>query len=131
MASFYEVMINMTRYFSVLTILFCLIQFGCNSQKDISGQIMDEQGNPVEGATLILTVWDQKKDRVPTKIIETIRSGRNGEFGIDIGDENPETKLAMGVEKDGFKLVSMQFTPLLIQKNSEVFKNYRVMLEKK
>ena len=92
---------------------------------------MDEQGNPVEGATVKLIVWDQKKEQFPTKRIDTTQSGKNGGFGINIGGEKPETKLVLGVEKEGFKLVTMQFTQLLIQKNSEVFKNYRIMLEKK
>src|SRR5215213_11592552 len=113
----------MTRFFSVLLILFCLVRFACHSGKDINGQVVDAQGNPLEGAVIKLVVWDSKKDEFPTKIIETTQTGKNGVFGVNIGEENPETKLVMGVEKDGYKLLTLKFTPLLVQKNGEVFKN--------
>ena len=91
---------------------------------------MDSQNNPVEGATVKLAVWDTKKDNFPTKIIETTKTDRNGRFSVNIGGEKPETKLWLGIEREGFKITILRFTPLLIQKNSEVFKNYRVILEK-
>lgn len=121
----------MKGFFSALVILVCLLQFVCNYGKEIQGQVVDSQNNPIEGAVIKLMVWDQKKDASPTKSLDTTESGKNGGFGINIGEEKPETKLVLGVEKDGFKLTVMQFTPLLIQKNGEVFRNYKVMLEKK
>lgn len=122
----------MTKTLLIWSLLFCLTQIGCNfSGKAIQGQIVDTENNPVEGATIKLLVWDQKKDDVPTKTLETVTSGRNGQFEFDIEGEAPETKLVMDVEKEGFKLTIAKFTPLMIQKNADVFKNYKVILERK
>ncbi len=121
----------MIKILLIWSVLFCLTQISCNSGKAIQGQIVDTENNPIEGATIKLLVWDQKKDAVPTKTIDTVKSGRNGEFGFNIEGEAPETKLVMDIEKDGFKLTIAKFTPLLIQKNGDVFKNYKVILEKK
>jgi hypothetical protein len=122
---------NMKKFLRVLSVLLCLLQFGCGFGKDIEGQVVDAQGNPVEGAVIKLVVWDSKKDDFPTKIIETTQTGKNGVFGVNIGEENSETKLMMDVEKDGYKLLTLRFTPLLVQKNGEMFKNYKIILEKK
>ena len=119
----------MIKLFSILAILF-LIQFVCGFGSDIAGQIIDTQGNPVEGATLELVVWDQKKDKQPTKTIETTKTGSNGRFEIALGKENPETKLVLTVEKKGYKITVLKFTPQLVQRNDAVFKDYKVILEK-
>ena len=121
----------MTGFFPILLILLCLTQFACSSDKDINGQVFDSQNNPVEGATIKLVFWDEKKDDFPTKVIETAKTDKNGAFAISVGEEKPETKLKLAVEKDGFKIIFLKFTPLLIQKNSAVFKNYQILLEKK
>jgi hypothetical protein len=121
----------MTRIFPVLLILFCLFRFGCGNGKDIYARVVDTAGNPVDGATIKLVVWDYKKDAVPTKTIETVTTDKNGKFEIEVGEEKPETKLVLSIEKEGFKAVTLMFTPLLIQKNDAVFKDYQVILEKK
>ncbi len=140
MASFYEVILecksccnidkNMKLFLSILLVILCLIQFSCNSGSDIEGQVLDSQNNPVEGVTIKLVVWDEKKDELPTKVIETTKTEKNGAFAINVGEEKPETKLRLAVEKDGFKMLILKFTPLLIQKNASVFKNYKILLEK-
>ena len=121
----------MTKIFLVLTIFLSLTRFGCNSANDIQGQIVDSENNPIEGATIKLLVWDQKKDDFPTRMIDTATSGRNGEFAFDLEGEAPDTKLVTDIEKDGFKITILKFTPLMVEKNGDVFKNYKVILEKK
>lgn len=121
----------MTKTLILGSVLFCLTQLSCGSGKAFQGQVVDPQNNPIGGATIKVMVWDQKKDDFPTKMVDTATSGKNGEFEINIEGEAPETKLVIGVEKDGFKFTMLKITPLMVQKNGDVFKNYKVILEKK
>ena len=121
----------MSRIILVLSVLLGLMPLGCNSAKDIQGKVTDPENNPIAGATIKLLVWDQKKADSPSKIIDTVQTGQNGDFAIDVGGESPETKLVISVEKEGYKLAILKFTPQMIGREREVFKNYKVILEKK
>jgi hypothetical protein len=109
-------------------ILIC--QISCSASPFIKGQVFDRQNNPLPDVDVRFIAYKVGKDGPLGGVKSASKTNEKGEYEVRLEKAQIDERIGLVVVKEGYKTETIKLTEKEMQKYEEVFRDYRIHLDK-